>query len=280
MDKDLLRIVIISVGALVILGMILWGIFTSRSRERRINFYDKKPLENIDPSLVVHTEDDEFDIVPVNARGNENFQVTTRVNPDYVGEVEEDKQDEKPLDLDQLLDQDALETLDLELSIDNDLQLDEDLALTLAQDVNIKQVPETQGGKKQLPALLQFSIVARGSKGFAGLEVKKACEHVGLIFGSVKVFERLDKLGRVDYAVASMLEPGTFPENAWQAYECPGITFFMQPEKVDNANQVFNEMVNTIGQLSAQLKGDVFDQKQQLLTEGLLQDIESSLSLS
>ncbi|RLA21161.1 MAG: cell division protein, partial [Gammaproteobacteria bacterium] len=63
MDKDLLRIVIISVGGLVILGMILWGMFKGKSKNKTMFGGDRDPLENIDRSLFVNTADDDFDIV-------------------------------------------------------------------------------------------------------------------------------------------------------------------------------------------------------------------------
>jgi FtsZ-interacting cell division protein ZipA len=68
-DKDLLRIVIIAVGAVVILAMVLWAMFSEGSKRKKINFYDDHdPLENIDPSLVVSTQDDDFDIVSISTR--------------------------------------------------------------------------------------------------------------------------------------------------------------------------------------------------------------------
>ncbi len=74
-----------------------------------------------------------------------------------------------------------------------------------------------------------------------------------------------------------MLAPGTFPDDGWKAYRCPGITFFMQPKEVDDAAAVFDEMIHTIGQLSSLLKGDVLDQNQKPLTQKVLHEIESSL---
>ena len=256
MDKDLLRIVIIVVGIVLILGMILWGRLRGGSSRNEINFYDdKNPLENIDPKLVVHTDDDDFDIVPLSTRENNAYQVTTRSNPEYKQKVSAD---------------------DEEFGLDLDLDLDLDLGLKLDQEVSIDKIPGTVGLKKQLPALIQLSIVAQTGD-FTGTQIKDACEKVGLVYGTVKVFERLDILGRVDYAVASMLEPGIFPDDNWKTYHSPGITFFIQPKEVDDAAAVFDEMINTIGQLSALLKGNVLDQHKQLLTQAALHKIEANL---
>jgi len=75
-----------------------------------------------------------------------------------------------------------------------------------------------------------------------------------------------------------MCEPGVFPGDNWETYHCPGVTFFMQPRVVENAKVVFDDLINTVGQLSALLQGDVLDQHQQLLTAEGLKQIEASLS--
>ncbi|MBT3811424.1 MAG: cell division protein [Gammaproteobacteria bacterium] len=240
MDKDLLRIVIIAVGAVVILAMVLWAMFSKGSKRKRINFYDDHdPLENIDPSLVVSTEDDEFDIVPISTGEENNSQVKTRLNAEYMQEA----------------------------------QLND--AHAPMQNSNAVAHPGAES--KLLPALLQLSIVAKTATGFTGVQLLEAFENTGLTYGSVKVFEKLDDLNQVDYAVASMANPGIFPGDDWESYVCPGVTFFLQPREVENAAQVFDEMIATIGELSAVLKGDVVDQDQQRLTEGTLQQIKTSL---
>ena len=239
MDKDLLRIVIIVVGAVVILGMILWGMFSNGSKRKRINFYDEKdPLENINPNLVVRTEDDDFDIVPLSMGENSDSSIKTRLNSEYLQEAQKNVADTNELG-----------------------------------DEFQEQVTENI----QLPTLLQLSIMSKSEQGFSGLQLLEAFESVGLIYGSVQVFERLDEFNQVDYAVASMLEPGVFPADNWEAYFCPGVTFFMQPREVENAVAVFDEMIATIGQLSTVLKGDVLDQNQENLTENTLQQIKASL---
>jgi len=250
-DKDLLRIVILSIGAAVILGMILWGMFKSGSKRKNINFYDNRdPLEHVDRSLFVNTADDEFDIVPLNTRSNDAYQapaVKTRLNPEYIQEAKEQESVEAEPDI-------------------------------LAGAMNKTDEPMPELPKKQLPALLQIHLVAQNKEGFKGLQLVHAFERVGLVYGSVKVFERLDALNRVDYAVASMAAPGIFPGDNWESYYCPGISFFMQPRELDDVKAVFDDLITTVGQLSALLKGDILDENHLTLTEEILQQIEESLS--
>ncbi len=243
MDKDLLRIVIIAVGTVVILAMIIWGILSSRSKRKNINFYDDRdPLEHIDPHLIVNINDDDFDIVPITTRDN-NAQVKTRLNTEYTQEVRQ-----------------------------NGVAENVQQANTVAQ-----QSESPAAENKVLPPLIQLSIVAKTAAGFSGIQLLEACENVGLVYGNVKVFEKLDELNQVDYAVASMAGSGIFPGDNWETYVCPGVTFFMQPRELDDAAQVFDEMVDTIGQLAAVLNGDVLDQDQQNLTVAVVQQIKTSL---
>lgn len=247
MDKDLLRMVIIAVGAVVVLGMVLWGMFSNSSKRKKINFYDDRdPLENIDPGLVVSTEDDDFDIVPLNT-GDNTSQVKTRLNTKYMQEAQHS----------------------------GDVASEHKQANETVEEKTVQSNANTE-----LPALLQLSVVSKAAEGFTGIQLLEAFDSVGLIYGSVKVFERLDDLNQVDYAVASMADPGVFPGDDWETYSCPGITFFMQPKEVGNAAQVFDEMIDTIGQLSASLKADVLDQNQQHLTEDTLQQIKATLYIT
>lgn len=239
MDKDLLRIVIIAVGAVVILGMMVWAMMSNGSKRKKINFYDDHdPLENIDPSLIVNTDDDDFEIVSIST-GDNPSPVKTRLNTEYVQEAQQSRVDAN------------------------------------TQTFNVAE--EQTAASDELPHLLQLSIVSKTAEGFSGIQLLEAFENVGLIYGSVKVFEKLDDLNQVDYAVASMAEPGIFPGDNWESYLCPGVTFFMQPREVEDAAQVFDEMIATIGQLSAALQGDVLDQDQQHLTEATVQQIKASL---
>jgi len=249
-DKDLLRIVIISVGGLVILGMILWGMLKGKSKNKTMFGGERDPLENIDRNLFVNTADDDFDIVPLNTRENDDYQapeVKTRLNSAYIQEAQQQESVESEPDI-------------------------------LATAMNKTDEPLSEPPTKQLPALLQLHLVAKNPEGFKGLQLVQAFERVGLVYGSVKVFERLDAQNRVDYAVASMAAPGVFPGDNWESYYTPGVSFFMQPRELDDVKAVFDDLVNTAGQLSALLKGDLVDENHQSLTEEILLQIEDSLS--
>ncbi len=233
MDKELLRLVIIAIGAIVIIGMLIWSFFKNRNQKRSIDFYDKgNPLDNIDESLILDTENDDFDIVPIGSALDEDQAedpITAASRP-----KQEVKQATKP-----------------------------------AQPVQNEQKAPVK--KQDIPQIIQFSIVAVADEGFNGIDLVHAFEKVGLVYGSMKVFERLDEQRRVDFAVASMVEPGIFPDTELESFQSPGIVFFMQPQELDDPLPIFDEFIKTINYLAKTLDGAMWDHNRQPLTNETIQ---------
>lgn len=228
MDKDLLRMVIIAIGCIAILGMVLWNAYNNKRARRDIDFYDKgNPLDKIDKSLIVNTDNDDFDIVPLGSA------------------------------------------------------LDEDLApdpITVASETNPPEEANKQVNNIEVPKIIQFSIVAVADEGFNGRDLDDAFQQVGLEYGSMKIYERLDEQRRVDFAVASMVEPGTFPETKRESFNSPGIVFFLQPSELENPLEIFDEFIQTINLLSANLDGIKWDHNRQPLSEETIKAFRLQIS--
>lgn len=127
------------------------------------------------------------------------------------------------------------------------------------------------------PPIIQFCLVAKSEEGFNGLDLIRAFRIAGLKYGSLKIFERLDANQLVDFGVACMVEPGTFPNGHLDTFYCPGIVFFMQPDALDDALAVFDDYVETIRMLAIELDGEIWDHQRQALTEATVQAIRQSL---
>jgi cell division protein ZipA len=171
------------------------------------------------------------------------------------------------------VDEDELFNFSESAVVDGDALLDDDAIRPSAKQIAPKTTPkaappETEKPpiRKDLPKLIEFSIVARADVGFNGEELFDAFERVGLKYGSVKVFERIDKNRLVDFAVASMGNPGTFPDAGLHNFFCPGIVFFMQPRELDKPLAVFDDFIETIDILAMELDGVVWDHQKQPLT--------------
>ncbi|MEQ1530673.1 MAG: cell division protein ZipA C-terminal FtsZ-binding domain-containing protein [Methylococcales bacterium] len=182
-------------------------------------------------------QDDDFDIVPLGSARSSSSSSSDSRRKDKVFE--------QPIDFEQ-----------------DDFQLDDDFD------------PEP---RIAVPAIIQFSIVAKADEGFNGVDMVNAFKRVGLEYGSLKIFERLDGNRLVDFGVACMVEPGTFPEKNLQSFYCPGLVFFMQPGELDDARAVFDDYVDTIQTLAAELHGIIWDHKRQPLTEDTIAAIRFSL---
>ncbi|MDD2738493.1 MAG: cell division protein ZipA C-terminal FtsZ-binding domain-containing protein [Methylomonas lenta] len=161
-------------------------------------------------------------------------------------------------------DDDEMDIFPMREPVDGDALLDEE-SIKPTHKESPQPAPKTQS-KTALPALIEFSIVARADEGFNGDDLFDAFERVGLIYGSVKVFERIDNNRLVDFAVASMIDPGTFPDTQLEEFYCPGIVFYMQPRELDKPLVVFDDFIETIDTLATELDGVVWDNQRQPLT--------------
>jgi len=127
------------------------------------------------------------------------------------------------------------------------------------------------------PSIIQFSLIAKTPEGFNGFDLFNAFQIVGLEYGSLKIFERLDTNRLVDFGVACMVEPGTFPDTGLEDFYCPGIVFFMQPSVLDDAVAVFDAFIETIKLLVIELDGEARDHLRQPLTDATIQMFRQSL---
>lgn len=127
------------------------------------------------------------------------------------------------------------------------------------------------------PKIIQVCLVAKADEGFNGADLRNAFELVGLEYGSLKIYERLDANRLVDFGVASMSGSGIFPEKNHADFYTPGLVFFMQPGEVDDAQGVFDDYMQTIKLLATELEGEILDDKSQPLGEATIQLIRQSL---
>ena len=127
------------------------------------------------------------------------------------------------------------------------------------------------------PAIIQFSLIANADEGFNGLDLANAFSIVGLEYGSLKIYERLDAKRLVDYGVASMSGTGTFPERDLESFFTHGLIFFMQPGVLDYAQIIFDDYIETLQLLAIELDGTILDHHKRKLTDATIQALRFSL---
>ncbi len=235
MDKEILRIVIIATGLLVSIGMILWSYLNSRQTDEddEVEIRHEKAIGskgNIDESLRIHHENDDYDIIPIGSARESSAG-------------------------------------DSEIDWDDELNGDFDGS------------DETGYSERQIiPDVLQFAIVAPNETGFKGNDIANALDIAGLEYGNLKVYERINALGQVNYGVACITQPGTFPEgDAMDSFTCPGIVFYLQHGDLDDAQEVFEDFVESMKLVAKKLGGEIWDHQRKPLTDATLQIIRMSL---
>ena len=253
MDKELLRIVIIATGLVVIMGMLLWGYIRNQRVSRDMSYFDDNESppspskQNFSMTDYPEAEDDfELEIVPL---GSARYA--------------EEKQD------------------DSHSQTDPAIKPTGSVKATPVQEHKpspVNHVPEVNL-REHLPRLVQFSIVAKNDYGFNGADLSAVFSMVGLEYGSVKIYERLDINRLVDFAVANIVNPGTFPEGDAEmaGFYTPGITFFMQPRELPDPILVFDDLVRTINLIAKELDGQKWDAERKPLNDFSLKQIRKSL---
>lgn len=263
MDKEILRIVIIASGLLVMMAMLLWGYLRSRRSSDNFKLFDgERDIGPLKESLKLHPEHDDFDVVPLSPSRPIAKQNTASSPANKPQSQAKPKQSaEKPAQLKVV--QPPVPVVEQ----DDDFDIDFDY-----EPLDLDPKP-----RAALPAIIQFSIVANADQGFNGVDLFEAFESAGLHYGSLKIFERLDAQRLVNFGVACMVEPGTFPDKNLESFYCPGVVFFMQHGELEDARIVFDDYVDTIAYLADALNGVAWDHQRQPLTEETVEAIRRSL---
>jgi len=128
-----------------------------------------------------------------------------------------------------------------------------------------------------VPAVIQFSLIANAKEGFNGSDLDNAFAIVGLEYGNLNIYERLDPKRLVDFGVACLQEPGTFPNENLDDFYCRGIVFFMQPGVLDDAHLVFDDFIETLQILAVELDGTILDNHREPLTDETIFKFRQSL---
>jgi cell division protein ZipA len=243
MDKELLRIVIIATGLIIITGMLAWAFVKSKKYRDSLegDLEDETLPKSGFASRKAIAEEDFLGALEADGEGSgAAAPASVSVSSSKTGRYQEPEV-EKPLD---------------------------------GADYEDDDEPEP---RFSAPSIIQFSVIANQDEGFNGLDLAHAFDIAGLEYGNLKIYERLDSKRLVDFGVASMQPPGTFPDHDLENFYCPGIIFFMQPGELEDAVSVFDGFVQTAVFMAAELDGTVLDHEHNPLSEKTVELIRRSL---
>lgn len=271
MDKELIRVIIIFVGLVVIAGMIVWGMVSNRRAERKPYPDDKYGDKYSDKY-----DDDDVDVVPLGSALDDGpldgGQPYAKAGYDDDAYLEDDDAAAYAY---------APATDTTPVAAKTGWQTPNAFTGAAAKPaVPAPKPPPTPAPEPEssgVPEIVQFGIVSKEQQGFNGMQLAVAFRSAGLVYGGMKIFEARDDVGDTVYSVASIVEPGTFPETGLDQFHCPGIVLFMQPEFLADPVAVFDQLVATVHKLAKQLDGVEWDQKHKPLTEAAIASLRERL---
>jgi len=120
--------------------------------------------------------------------------------------------------------------------------------------------------------IITLHILPQAGCVLMGYELLQAILATGLRYGDMKIFHRYqhkNAQGSILFSLASLTEPGTFDIHHMAAYQCRGLTLFMQTAKVEDSQAVYSLMLNTAQQLADDLAAHVVDAQHQPLESAM-----------
>jgi cell division protein ZipA len=126
--------------------------------------------------------------------------------------------------------------------------------------------------------IIQINVKAKKGP-FQGPEINKAMAETGLLIGKLRIYQRLNKTDKrhPQFNVASMVEPGIFPDKEIEAFTTPGLTLFTQLPVPGDSMAVFSDMLFTAERLAAILGGELQDETHSALTKQTIEHLRSQI---
>jgi cell division protein ZipA len=116
--------------------------------------------------------------------------------------------------------------------------------------------------------VISILVTANDRQGFYGpqlLQLVKAC---GMVFGEMEIFHRFEdglRLGKTQFSMANMMEPGTFDLGDINHLHTPGVVFFLGLPMAQDSMQAFDYMLETAQCLASNLGGGVLDEQRSVM---------------
>ncbi len=132
-----------------------------------------------------------------------------------------------------------------------------------------KKMKSGNGVAEQAGKVVTLFVLAPEGVPFSGNLIKNAMHKTGLQFGDMDIFHHYENVNGIDkpiFAVANMMEPGTFDFHAMKTISTPGLVLFLQLPAAVDAVSAFDEMVKTARNLSVHLEGSVRDATHSVLS--------------
>ena len=132
------------------------------------------------------------------------------------------------------------------------------------------ELPEPQRGEREEASgepekILVVHVRAAPGEVFHGPDLEQVFQAEGLVYGKHGAYNLLDGRGRSLFTVASMVEPGTFPEEGLEDFTTRGLSMFMVLPGAGDADTLAR-MIACARRMASRLEGEVLDDSGSTLT--------------
>lgn len=146
----------------------------------------------------------------------------------------------------------------------------EEIVEEAVEPVANEQPEKTKSNPNPIGDIIILGLLAQKDRPYAGYELLQALLTAGLRYGKMGIFHRHEEVsgrGNVLFSLASAAAPGTFELPKMGGFATPGLTLFMEVNKLREPLQAFDLMIDTAKQLVEDLGGEIWDDERKPLSE-------------
>ena len=101
---------------------------------------------------------------------------------------------------------------------------------------------------------------------FTGPRLLEVLTASGMVFGEMDIFHKLDAQERVEFSLASALEPGSFELSSIEDFAGPGIILFLRVHELPEPLRVFDDLLTVAQAIAMKLHGELRDETHSVMT--------------
>ncbi|MBC10137.1 MAG: hypothetical protein CMQ39_08245 [Gammaproteobacteria bacterium] len=115
------------------------------------------------------------------------------------------------------------------------------------------------------------------SKRIEGQELLEFLMENDMSYGEMEIFHKLDSQNEILFSLANAIEPGTFDLSDIGESEIPGVTLFMKIDCANQAEVIFEGMLELARKLAEKFSAQIFDGTRSALTQQTIGHIRQNI---
>ena len=134
---------------------------------------------------------------------------------------------------------------------------------------------------KPEPKIVVIYVVARSGWPFRGTDVFETAREAGLEYGDMRIFHHYQSAGgrrQSVFSLASMVEPGWFDEAEQDQMQTPGLALFLQLPGPMEGVKAFDAMIEAAQTLKRSLGGELRDASRSVMSQQTIAHLRDEIS--